>query len=645
LTVFANLSIGKKISYGFAAILALTLGGVSIAGFGISSVASGFNDLLTKDVAAVRHIRDAKIALLEARRPEKDLLYADDPTLIVSGNKSIQAMLQETALAEKVCQTIGDEGLLGKTQSLSKAALQYQKAFADMVAAPIGQDRMVATLAVRKTAKVLETDLNEVLTALSDRIELNTQTTQSHANSTIEASMAVGGIAVLIGIFLAVTITRAVTRPLERMKNTIMEVQRSGDFSKSINYRRSDEIGQAARAFDALMEALARSTAEVNKVVVAVAAGDFSQRIEADLPGDLKVMKDAVNASVQSVKLTMDGLNAMMKALYHGDFSAHVAADVQGEFKLAFDQAAQAMQALQTMLGDAGQVMTQAAQGNLTGRIKSEGRGDLQRLKEDINVSLEAFSRAMVTINNNTQQVAAATSETSTAIGQISDGAQSQTHAVRQVSSAVRQTATAISDVSSNTEAASQKSQQMVAVVERGAAKMALMVDVVNSIATNSERINKITEAIEAIANKTNLLSLNAAIEAARAGEHGKGFAVVADEVGKLAVNSAESAQEIVKLVEQAVRDAIQATDSVREVAADMDVIRQAARESNEMLYRITTAIEQQNATVQEIETNVTSLARIAEANASASEEIAATVVDLSKVADATRREVARFRT
>ena len=82
------------------------------------------------------------------------------------------------------------------------------------------------------------------------------------------------------------------------------------------------------------------------------------------------------------------------------------------------------------------------------------------------------------------------------------------------------------------------------------------MIDTLNAVVEeSSEKIQKLEKlsadieqfasVIASIANRTNILSLNASIEAARAGEVGKGFAVVAEEIRQLAENSKNTANDI----------------------------------------------------------------------------------------------------
>src|SRR6187402_48307 len=90
----------------------------------------------------------------------------------------------------------------------------------------------------------------------------------------------------------------------------------------------------------------------------------------------------------------------------------------------------------------------------------------------------------------------------------------------------------------------------------------------VKQMGKRAGEIGGIIGTINMIAERTNLLSLNASIEAARAGEAGRGFAVVAEEIRNLANRAAQATSDIAAIVrglQEAVQEAVAAsTDGVK---------------------------------------------------------------------------------
>lgn len=129
-----------------------------------------------------------------------------------------------------------------------------------------------------------------------------------------------------------------------------------------------------------------------------------------------------------------------------------------------------------------------------------------------------------------------------------------------------------------------------------------------NQLREKSNAIVTIVDAMNQIANETNLLSLNASIEAARAGASGRGFGVVANEIGSLAKDSMNSA----KMIEKTIQEILKETEDTFAVVTRTEKVvseqTTAVKDTVGSFHEIHVQVDQLLEEVQQVDTNTKSI-------------------------------------
>jgi methyl-accepting chemotaxis protein len=311
-------------------------------------------------------------------------------------------------------------------------------------------------------------------------------------------------------------------------------------------------------------------------------------------------------------------------------------------------------------------------EGDLSLRIPVVCSSEIGQLSQGFNDFVEKIHESMKEVASTSSALQSAADGVSTKAHTTHDNSQIQRDQTIQVVTAINQMGATISEIASNAATAAetatqasdntQEGQQVVNKAKDAISRLASDIEstgqVVGQLASTTQEIGSILDVIRDISDQTNLLALNAAIEAARAGEQGRGFAVVADEVRNLASRTADSTEEIQKMINQLQSDA---QDAVTAMAAGQAVTGEGVTSSDEAVEvlitiserihdisdrntQVATATEEQSTVVHTINQNIEEINAINEVTTGTAEELAAASADLKELSLRLDRMVGSFK-
>ena len=307
----------------------------------------------------------------------------------------------------------------------------------------------------------------------------------------------------------------------------------------------------------------------------------------------------------------------------------------------------QMLGAIESNIKNAMKVLSSYTNYDYRNKININGlEGDIKDLCNDVN-NLGLAITSMLQENKKIGLVLSSNADI------LSNNVSKLTASANSQAASLEETAAAIEEITANMQNSSQNITKMTSYANEVSSSVEIGQKLASKTAVSMDEINEQTQAIadsitiiDQIAFQTNILSLNAAVEAATAGEAGRGFAVVAQEVRNLASRSAEAANEIKSLVENASTKSNQGKDIAALMINGYDKLNININNTLSLIKEVENASKEQKYGIEQISDAINSLDKQTQINANIAtqtHEIALETSNLaSDVVNATNSKIFR---
>ncbi len=504
-------------------------------------------------------VQESRVHLLEAAMAFKemdDFEFARDDyeamrdrfrgyiKLLLKGNDKvgIEAAPRGSVLEEKVnaVQAVWDEfeAAAGtvislKTDLLEKAKTDTTGAAAKESLSDLRLNTMIREDVFSASGKV-ETAIDDLLVTVGKMMnETREQVAVVQRKARIGlVSVVVAAVALALLLGMAAT-NRLVIRPLLDMKVAAEKIA-SGDLTHALPIRGRNEISLLGGAINAMAANLKEMFLKIREVTESLSrATDDIVSSSRDVMGAADVQQSAIETTAAAVTDLSASNTVMAESANRLSQSAVNASAV----------ITQTRQAINSVAGSSD--------------VLEASTEETASLVNEMMMSIREISRGLESLSASSERIASSVTQVTASTREIEHHASESVGLAEQV-------------LAEATGRGIDAAVNAMAGIERIRSSVGSLADVVQSLGKRSQDIGSILTIIDDIADRTNLLALNAAILSAQAGEHGRGFAVVASEIKHLAEKTSLSVKEIGGLI-AAVRE--ETSSSVTRAAGGLEAV------------------------------------------------------------------------